>query len=248
MLVAAMPETFLCLALYLAVLVMRKGFRFSGADSKTRVLLLCTAVIALNLLAVLKQPEPRYTVPAVAFLCLGNAIAARILLEKTAAPVLAGVLAGLLALFGLWRMDGRLNALAAERAPAAALVQKISASGCYLMPFYSVNMASFDLFFGDAFGGFQFKDRLARLYPDFMTFDGNHHVFPTFTGDLKPQQAAARLAGYKCVYWIGSPLERYEDFGMPKDQFSLVARSAGNIHQAVAVYAPKPGWQNSLPQ
>ena len=121
--------------------------------------------------------------------------------------------------------------MAAERGPGQALLEKTAASGCFLLPYYSVNTVGYNLYFGDAWNGFSFRDRLARLYPDYMTFDGNHHVFPTFAGDLPPTQALARLAKYRCSYWVGSPLERYEDFGIPKDQFSLVARGGIRVRR-----------------
>jgi len=244
---AAMPETFLCLALCLVILAGQRKLR--RAEPGRRVLVICTVLVAIDLLAVLKQPEPRYTVPAVAFLCLANAIAAKTWLDRFKPAAWAGASAvALLAVLGFWREQGRLENLAAERAPGQALLQKTAATGCYLMPYYSVNTVAFNLFFGDAWNGFMFRGALARLYPQFMTFDGNHHVFPTFGGDLTPAQAEARFAGHRCSYWVGSPLERYDDFGIAKDQFTLVARSPGSVQQAVAVYRVKPGWQNTLPK
>src|SRR4029079_18256850 len=79
---SAMPEVFACLAVYVAVLAARTKFQWRDADPASRVLLICTLLVAIDLVLVLKQPEPRYTVPAVAFLCLGNAALAKILLER----------------------------------------------------------------------------------------------------------------------------------------------------------------------
>jgi len=243
-LVTAMPETFACLGLYLAVSAASAIGILRLPARSVRMLLVCTAFMAANLLLVLKQPEVRYTISTVPFLCLGNAIVAHYLVRDVS-WARAGLVAAL-AILGLWSGNARTQHVAIARAGNDALIQRATQSGCLLAPYYSVNMVAFNLLFGNGWTQSFFKDRLALLYPDFLSYNNGARAFENFSGLLSQSESLRRFAKERCVYLIGSPIARLGTLGLPQSSLSLVAQSPGGPREAVALYALNPGWNEDV--
>jgi hypothetical protein len=105
---------------------------------------------------------------------------------------------------------------------------------------YAASDIHYGLFFGNGWADSLFRDDLSRLYPDSLYFDDG---FRKFSGPLDDQAARALFARQRCVYLIGSPVERFAPFGLSPSSLVPVARSLGGPAEAMAVYALRPGWQ-----
>jgi hypothetical protein len=246
-LISTAPEVFVCMALYSLLIAANRFGVWRLPERNVRTLTFCFVFVVLDLLLVLKQPEVRYTIPTVGLLCLGNAILARCFLpgRKRWAELL--VVAGVAAV-GFSTGNARKEHMMAVRSPNEALLRKVAQSGCLESPYYAVNQTEYNLYFGNGWTQSIYSDHLARLYPDFISYDNNHHVFQNFAGDMTRQQVLALFARQKCVYLVGSPMARFTPSFFPPEWISLVAQTPGTPREAVAVYALKPGWEKTFPQ
>ena len=238
---ALMPETFLCLALYAVAILALTGGKLRGARADIKVLGLSLVLIAVDLLLVLKQPEPRYTIATVPFLCLGNAILARIVLARGSMPAWAGA-AALVALLGVWRADARAEAQFAIRQSAQKVVDEAASSSCLVAQYYGLNAPLYNVFFANGWSGGAFKDRLMKAYPAFLSYGAGAARFEAFNDALTTEQSRARIAQAKCVWLMGSPLERFGNFGIPASSLKQIDRSVGGPREAIAIYQLEPGW------
>jgi hypothetical protein len=241
-LATATPETFICLGLYGAMIVGRFGESRRDPAGAVRVLLFIVIFVCFDLLLVLKQPGARYTIPTVPFLCLGNAIVAHHLFRNARAWSMFAVLA-LLSVLGLWAGRTRMDHLGEARLANQALLEKAAASGCLVAPYYSVDQVQYNLNFGNGWMKNIYRDRLMRLYPDFISYEVGAGVFRNFAGLMSRQVTLAAFSRQKCVYLVGSPRERFGHFGISQEGVSLVAQSPGGPGEAIAIYALKPGWE-----
>ena len=236
-LVRAMPEVFACLGVYFVFLLVRPK---RSSQQARRALLLCTALVLITLLAVLKQPEARYTIPAVPFLCLGNAIVAEGLFAATAWTSTA--LFAALAVADLWLGNTRMDHVRDIQRGNSAVLQQAENGNCLSVPYYGVNTKLNNLYFGDGWARYIYKDRLARLYPDFVYFNNTYGNFETFSGPMTNAAVRTLLARHGCVTLIGSPVERMADFPIAPQYLSLLARSQGNLQEAIALYRLDMRW------
>lgn len=237
-LVAAMPETFACLILYGFVILLRPKGGSPLSGNAVRVLIFCILFVAANLLAVLKQPEVRYTIPTVPFLCLGNAIVARYFFQAWGRTAILAALV----MLGLWTGSARTEHMRGVREANEPVLRKVAESGCLPAYYYSVNNIQFNLYFGNGWTHYVFKDELARLYPDFVSFHNGTGTFENYSGPMTGQEVRTLLARRKCIYLVGSPIARVGDLGVPQRFLSLVAQSSGGPREAIAVYALKRDW------
>jgi hypothetical protein len=137
-----------------------------------------------------------------------------------------------------WR-DSQQNIIrnASEVRADFALTAKYKNAGCASVYYYDARDPEYKLVFGNIFAGSRYGRILAELYPNFLFFDSGY--FQTFAGHLEPAAAEQRLAREKCVYLIGSSMDRFPDgIGLPPDSLTLVARADPKIISA-AVYEYK---------
>lgn len=230
-LVTAIPEIFVCVAVYLVFILAR--LRHVPGHS-VRALSLCVLLVLITLLAVLKQPEARYTIAAVPFLCLGNAIAAQSFFASKFWSRL--VLVALLTVAGLWFGIARIQHVQGIQRGNAAVLQLADSSPCLLVPYYGVNTVLNNLYFGDGWTHYIYRDRLARLYPGFVYFNSTSGDFETFSSPMTNAAAHTLFARQQCVTLIGSPVERLAGFPIAPKFLSRVARSPGSLPEAIALY------------
>jgi hypothetical protein len=195
----------------------------------------------MSILMVLKAPGPRYFMPVIGAIALGNAAIMSQSLARRGMVRIGGVFLVVLLVLGVWR-----NALAtAAWAQNAAQVQtdnqkllaKTSASGCRQVFYYDVNTPTYNLSFGDEYTPKHFSSNLKKLYPNSIFYDVFGHRFQTFTGPMSSKEANSVLATDRCVYLVGSPVERYPDFGISRRDLSLVTRTDHGLGDSIAVYA-----------
>jgi hypothetical protein len=241
-LIAAMPETFVCLILYGAAMAARRSGRFFLPENGARMLMFSALFICADLLLVLKQPTVRYTIPTVPFLCLGNAVLAQPLF-RVGPDWRKWAVAGLLAALALWGGRIRTEHLADIRQAGQALLDKAAASFCLVTPYYAANLVSYELIFGDGWTQDIYRDRLARLDPGFVSYEVGTGLFRKFSGLMDRRETLALFARQKCVWLVGSPRARFAHFGITPQGLSLVGQSPGDPAEAVAIYALKPGWE-----
>src|SRR6185437_4791146 len=223
------PEMSLALELFALVLLGARWRKIKLPHSFQRTLLVSGAIIAATILLVAKQPREAYFIPAFAFAGLGLALILFLALEnlrhRRTVTVVAGLLLVLNAVYAQqihtvhendnWRADAQIMARAMD-------------SGCLVVPYYFVDWPQWDLYFADP--DHRFAPALARLYPDFVTYDVGAKTFASFAGALSPDQAARRFAKEKCVRLWGQIWQR--DFGLAPSALTLIQRS-----QYHAVYA-----------
>jgi hypothetical protein len=230
---------FLCLALFVLIPV---GARLLGKQipkSLEHLLFLSASVILFSILLVSKQPRAYYLIPALAFMALGNAVIAHLLLKRI--PLASMFAAAGVVIFGTVAFAAMLpgiNVEAADWQADKALISRAQQSGCLVVSYYIVELPEWELYFGNLYtNGREFTPRLEKLYPDFVTYNGGPKRFETFSGILSPAQATQRFAREKCVYMIGLPWQT--QFGISPKALDLVAQSRGGI----ALYSLRPGWE-----
>ncbi len=188
-------------------------FARSQPHSLARALLLCAVTIGAGLVMVAKQPSAYYLLPEMAFVCLGITIVAFLALRNARIPVWAraGAFAFLIAVLGAqaFRYEYRQAQVAAtEEAIHSAMLKRAAQRNCLTIFIYAVNETQFDLYFGNVSSGRRYSDRLARLYPDFMTYNTAAGKFETFNTDLSKEAATRRFSRGKMRRHTGHATER----------------------------------------
>jgi hypothetical protein len=231
------PEIFVAFGFYVLLFPLWRG-------PTRRVIAICAAILALGILMVLKTPGARYLMPVIGAIALANAaIMSQLLLKRGTARIGSLFFAALLAL-GIWRNALATSAWARDaeqtQTDSQKLLAKMSASGCRLIFYYEANAITYNLSFGDQYTPKRFASDLDKLYPDTVFYDVFAHRFQTFVRPLSSKETDALLAAGRCVYLIGSPMERYSDFGIPRTDLPLVARTSHDLAYSLAVYAWRP--------
>jgi hypothetical protein len=231
------PELFIALLAYMVVALF-------GPRPLRRLMVVSALVVAAQILMVVKQPSTRYLVPAVAMMALANAAIAAHILSRRVFPAIAAALVAMVAGFchnflttAAWAQDNRAVYRANQN-----LMQSISGSGCAVVPYYEAPLMLYDLDFGNQYAGSRFGRDLQRLYPRAFTYDWARQSFMFFGTNISLAEFQARLAPAKCIYLVGSPLERFNGtFGLPMSALTFVARSrVADEGQALAVYRYQP--------
>ena len=235
---SAIPAIYICPALYGAVLLLRSGFGFPVSDNAARLLKFSIAVIVLSFILVVKQPETSHLLPALVFLCLGNAVAVHCLLRNRRYSAWAyAVILVAIARAGFYQTAAFAGTEHQGAQADQALLARVSHSGCLMVPHYTVNQTDWNLFFGNFNSGSFSNGRLLRLYPRAMFYNEAYHKFQTYAGILDREAAVRRLAGEKCVYLAGGQADPSDNFGFGKDAILFVDRSP-----SIFVYQLKPDW------
>lgn len=232
----SVPELFLSLACFVLVVVGARLSRRPLPHNFERALCVCAAIILAGIILVAKQPHPLYLIPTLPFACTGVALVASLLMQHARfARLLTLTLAGLLALDAV-----HAQALHAQREGAAwnderQLMERVAKSACLIVPYYFVDRPEWDLYLGNVTADEHFSGRLARLFPQFVTYHGFRKEFETFESRLTHDEAVSRFSREKCVYMIGLPWQ--DDFGISSDSLMLVDHTP--FH---AVYLLKADW------
>lgn len=232
----SLPELFWAPLLFCALPLIARQRNRPLPYNFERIFLVCAAIILSGILLVAKQPRPYYLIPTLAFLGLGIAMAAVLLLRRI--RLRSWVTAGFIGLLGVEAFHAqvvRARAEATEWKDEEALLARTTRSGCLLVPYYAVDLPQWDLYFGNDMTGDRFGGRLAKLYPDFVTYHIFRKQFSTFALLLTPEAAAKRFAREKCVQLIGIPWQ--DSFGLPTS--ALVRVDGSQLH---AVYRLKDDW------
>jgi len=217
-----------------------------------RLLLISALILAAQILIVLKQPETRYFIPIIASMALANAGLFNYLRLSGSPYARFGkvVLAALLAL-GLGHNvivgSARARDTYLTWSDNQKLLERAAASRCTLIFYYDVNTPVYDLSFGNAFADNQFGEMLDRLYPGALIYDVFNDRFGSLTAPLLPAEMKSRFEREGCLYLIGSPMERYEDYEtseISRGSISLVARTEHGLFSSVAIYDFKPMLSN----
>jgi hypothetical protein len=221
-----------CCLIFAVLWAGRVGDRFADSADFRRLFRVTSITIATQLIMITKHPGANYFVPAVATVALGNAgVAYLVVLLEKGARQLAMTVGAICVVFGIrdaWhksRQDIATNAGIMQG--DLALIAKYKNAGCLPVYYYDAPDPEFKLVFGNIFAGGRYNRILAELYPNFLFYDQGH--FQTFAGPLEPAAAKQRLAREKCVYLIGSAMERFPNgIGLPPDSLTLIARIVGH--------------------
>jgi hypothetical protein len=233
------PGAFVSVAICGIMLLWRHDTDNAGRQPRARFFTVCAVLISVQLITVAKHYSLRYAVPAAAVVALANAGAVYVAAASRGAWRLgfAVVMSALLGL-GTWHAG---RAVSDWYGPSyevykekESLMAKAAISGCVLIPFYDASSTEFSLYFGNRLAKSIYARRLAKLYPEFLTYDGKQ--FEDFVEALDPAEAERRLSVKKCVYIFGSPVERFTGFGIPASELIPIARSQGGIGGALAIY------------
>jgi hypothetical protein len=150
--------------------------------------------------------------------------------------VIAAYLNG--ALTEAWSTQTRISN---ERQTIAAFLKKYTEGNtdCTLVYYYEAQVPEFKLFFGNLFAGSLYDHALAGVYPQALFHNGGH--FQTFAGPLDEATTTRVFHQAKCVYMIGSLLERFGDgSGFPAEKMTFLGRAASNDPRTIAVYKYSP--------
>jgi len=210
---------------------------------RIRLFVVCALIISLQLITVAKHYNLRYALPAAAMAALANAGAAYVAAASQGTRRLgfAAVMTALLGL-GIWHTGRAVwdwyekpYAIARE---GKSLMAKAAMSGCTFIAYYGASSQEFNLFFGNRLAKGIYSRHLAAIYPDFLSYDSGR--FEDFIDVLNPAEAERRLSAKKCIYLFGSPLERFNNFGIASSDLTPIARSQGGPGEALAIYQLSP--------
>jgi hypothetical protein len=233
------PHAFVAVVICGVILLGGRNVANPDRRPPVRFFVVCALVISVQLIAVAKHYSLRYAVPAAAILALVNAGAVYVATGWPGAKKIAFALV-VVALLGLgtWHAGraasdwyGSSYAISKEK---DSLMTQATRSGCLLIPYYGVSPKEFNLYFGNRLAKSLYTRQLAAIYPDFLTYDGKQ--FEDFVGVLALADAKRRLSEKKCVYIFGSPIERFSHFDIPTSELIPIARSQGNLGEALAIY------------
>ena len=194
------PETFAAAAVYFAVFLL-------GPIPARRRFGVSALILTIQILMCLKAAEARYLTPVVAIIALANAglvyhATARAVRAVLAAVLVAGIGGNALAVRA-WAQDMR-----GVNDDDQKLLQQMTAQGCTLIPYYSVQLPVYDLTFGNEFTNNHFGEALRRQFPHAVTYDIAHRQFSAFGAPVAAADVKARLAHAGCVRLVGSPVSR----------------------------------------
>jgi hypothetical protein len=224
------PEVIISLVICVAML-------FVCIQDRRRLWLfaICAAVLSLQLAAVVKHPGTRYVLPSVPVIALVIGAIGERLRREVAVICLLGAMLGA----GIWHNARAASAWVEEsyaiQRDNAELLKQVSQSGCAIVPYYDAKTQEFKLIFGNAFAGRAFTPLLAKVYPEFVSYNVPAR-FETFDHVVDAAEWQRRFGGKQCVYLIGSPVERFEKFGLPTEALRLIARTMHGVGDALAVY------------
>lgn len=235
------PQMLVEFGLYLVAIGWAASTARKLPPGPVRLLRVTVLVLAVEALLLLKQPAPRYALPTIIFCGLGNGAIAYLLLRARSAWRYFG--AGILVIgvaVGLWHQQQQVSDQFAQmgetRRAVDALLARASADGCRIVPYYSLKTPLFSLAFGDNFTGGRYGQRLARLHPNFVYYPVSRPEFHTFSKVIQFSDAASLFGNDKCVYLIGSPAERFDNFWIPPSALTTVDKTSGTLGTAIAAY------------
>jgi hypothetical protein len=169
--------------------------RNPGLEAAARFILLSQATLVVQLLVTMKHPFLRYTVPALA----ASAVSSSIALAAVGAVRARLNAFGFVAVLAMAapQMTMNLNqymtdSYAKIRIENAKLVEMGSATCARIIPYYESSSQPYALSFGNTWADGLFNADLARLYPNFITYDVWTTAFETFSGIYD----ASQLAGF----------------------------------------------------
>jgi hypothetical protein len=240
LLLASFPGAFVSVAVCVTMLAWGQ---LIDDRPRLRLFAICALVISIEIFAVAKNYSLRYALPVAAVAALANAGAVYVAAPRRGAARL-GFVAVLIALLTLGTWSTTLTISQWYRVPYAiarendAVLAKATLSGCTMIPYYGASSPEFNLHFGNRLAKRIYARRLAAIYPDFMSYDSGR--FEDFIDVIEPAEAERRMSTKKCIYLFGSPIERFNDFGIPARDLTPIARSSGGLGDALAIYQVSP--------
>jgi hypothetical protein len=223
-------------------------------DGFNRLFLLSACTILVQFALVVRNPgdrylEPAYAVtalvyPAMLYLALSQPSLRRQVACAAISVVLTLIGAHAIRTTTLWLAD----AYAAAR-DDKALLEQADASGCTIIPYYDAPTLKYRLVFGNGTSGLRHSEALSKLYPDFISYNNGRHRFETFTDVLEPEPALKILHAQKCIYLLGSALERFAgEFWISPERMIPVARTYHGRANSTGLYklqiSPETTWKD----
>ena len=205
---------------------------------------LSALVMLFQYILVIKNPGDRYLAPAYAVTALFYP--ALFLMARQEMPSRAGLLqAGIAALMVLvaagavnttwnWLWNAHVANSDNDR-----LLARVASSGCDMVPYYDAPTKEYRLIFGNGTAAGRHSQALARLYPDFLSFHNGRLRFETFEKVLAPAEAMTLLHKKRCIYLVGSGMERMQPFGIAARMMEPVERTYHGPVYSTAVFRLK---------
>jgi hypothetical protein len=200
-------------------------------------LFILAGIIGIQFMLVMKHPGARYLVPAVAFACLSNAmiscVAGRLIGYQRIIATVGLVIVFTFALVN----NGRMSSVWLQEQHESGvqhrmLLDRLARSGCKLIPF-NASTEQFAVSFGNHFANSRHSKFLAQTYPDYIEYDFGSRLFLSFSAILDRANLNAHLANEKCVFLVGTPIEKLKDeVGIRNEDLSVVEQienSAGGV-------------------
>jgi hypothetical protein len=243
MIICAPELLVILLGCFVALIILRK-FNGRTAEFSSHIFFVGTAMIMVQLALVTKHPGDHYMVPTLAFMslviaALGNVLRlhqwrARLGIMTLSAALLCGGVAHVAIRSHAW-----LNETMNIHRDNQKTFHMVSMSHCAVISYYAATSTEFLLMFGNRFAGSRYSRELSSLYPKAMIYEPLQNRFETFDRIFTADQVDTRLSGEDCVYLVGSPVRRFDRFGIPKERISLVAQTQHDVGAALAVYELK---------
>lgn len=247
--------------LYLTFIVSWSLFALHRVTGKTgqslaRLYLAAGLTVGVQIVLVAAHPNQRYMQPAYAVTALVYPAIIYQALQATRPLRLGFISAGLAGLVALQAFAAQIThewliekiAISKDN---RALVAKATASGCTIVPFYNAPYTKYKLTFGDGTARYAHAGALMKLDPTFVFYAVGTHRFENFAYNLSIDDAMAFLRRQKCVYLLGSVVERFNDFGIPNNLLTTIDRTHHGNSLSTGIYelriSPSTKWQDIVP-
>lgn len=209
-----------------------------------KVLLLSALIIVIQFILVTKNPGDRYLEPAYAVTAL--LYPALFLVASQAVPSRAAIFQAGIATLMILVATGAVNTTWAwlwnahvANSDNEQLLARVTKSGCDMVPYYNAPAKEYRLIFGNGTAAGRHSQSLARLYPDFLSFHNGRLRFETFEKVLTPAEAMTLLRKKRCIYLVGSGMERMQPFGIAAAMMEPVERTHHGRVYSTAVFRLK---------
>lgn len=218
-----------------------------------KLFLLSALIMVIQFILVTKNPGDRYLEPAYAVTAL--LYPALFLMARRWAPSRAALLqTGIAALMVLVAV-GAVNTTwtwlwnaHVANSDNEQLLARVARSGCDMVPYYNAPTKEYRLIFGNGTAAGRHSQALARLYPDFLSFHNGRLRFETFEKVLTPAEAMTLLHKKRCIYLVGSGMERMQPFGIAARMMEQVERTYHGRVYSTAVFrlkmTPETTWSD----
>jgi hypothetical protein len=232
------PELLAIMVACLTSAALLRWWRPANYVTLSYALVVISAILAAQMLLVVKHFSPRYLVPSIGMACLANAILVSLVVRIDRMRAMAAITIAALLAAGTLRTAAETAEWQAERyhflKAKAALLSRVAEAACLNVP-YNESTDEFSLGYGNRWANSKFNKYLNQVQPNYLEYDFGAKSFVDSNGRIDMATAQERLTKAACVYFIGSPLGAGQSLPIDRSELSEVDR-AENSNGTVVVY------------